>query len=117
MRVMQVPTDKIIDMISVRYRIMPAVGTMDVTSLVATALVAWGARIWIHGRNSNYVFFNLAVGKGMVQVAVVKVIDMSVVLDGRVATIGAMLMWMICVNVICHDCVFHLREMVKSPNS
>lgn len=96
---------------------MPAAGTVDVTSLVAPALVTRRARGRIHGRNRKNMFLNFAVGECVVQVAVVKVIDMPVVLNCSVATIRSVLVRMIRVNLVCHGLFLRLGEAVKDLGS
>ncbi|WP_157991666.1 hypothetical protein [Caldimonas tepidiphila] len=92
-RVVQVTVDQIVDMITVRHRLMSTSWAMDVAGLVALTTMRGGADIRIGGVDSNYVLVDM-VAMRMVQVAVVKVVDMVLVQHRSVAAVGAMLVIM-----------------------
>jgi len=84
----QVPLHQVVHVISVRHGLMSAVGPMDVIGLVRSAVVARCASILVASACLHLVFINV-VSVNMVQMAVMEIIGVAVVLDGRVATIGA----------------------------
>lgn len=97
--VMQVSVDQIIDVIAMGNGWVPATWAMDMLRTVAHAVVAAGASSRICIGYLECMLLDLAVGTLVVQVSIVKVIDMSIVLDGRVATILAMDMIVVFVGV------------------
>ena len=89
----QVPLHQIVHVVSMRHGLMPAVGPMDVIGLVCPAVVVRCTSILVCFARLQLMFVNV-VSVNMVQMAVVEIIGMAIVLDGRVATIGAMDMGM-----------------------
>jgi len=92
-RMVQMPLHQIVHVVCMRYGFMAAVGPVDVIGLVPSAVVVGRAAILVCFACLHRVFVNV-VSVNMVQMAVVEVISMAVVLDGRVATIGAVDMGM-----------------------
>src|SRR5689334_23274742 len=90
-RMVQVALDEVIHMIAMRNRFVAAAGAVDVALGVAAAGVGRGAGSGILATDVDLVLLDLA-ARGMVQVAVVQVIDVPIVLDCGVATAGAMSM-------------------------
>ena len=88
-RVVQVAVDQVVDVVTVRDGFVAATGAMDVAGLVAAAFVLGRAAVGVGGRDRDHVLVDV-VAMRMVQVAVVQVIDMTVMADGRVAAAGAM---------------------------
>ena len=88
-RVVQVAVDQVVDVVTVRDGFVAATGAMDVAGLVAAAFVLGRAAVRVGGRDGDHVLVDV-VAMRMVQVAVVQVIDMAVMADGRVAAAGAM---------------------------
>jgi hypothetical protein len=89
MRMMQVAFHQVVRMVAVLYRLMPAVGSMDVIGGMRPALVVRCAMVLIGAGGFERMFVNM-VAVDMVQMPVVKVIHVAIVLDGSVAAIGTM---------------------------
>ena len=80
-------------MIAVWHRFVTAVGTMLVAGVVATLVLAVCAGVGVADADPNRVFFDHIPFAGrMVRVAVVQVVHMPIVFDGRVAAIGTVFM-------------------------
>lgn len=87
-RMVQVPADQIVDVIAVRDRLMAAARPVNmVGGVTATRMVGRAVR-WIGLALGDGVFFHPAVRALVVQMAIMKKIDMSGVFDGGVAAIG-----------------------------
>jgi hypothetical protein len=99
MGVMQVAIDQIVHVIGVRDRRMSAIWAVDMPGGVACAGMLGGATRRIRRANRQHVLDDASAGLRMVQMAVVKVIDMPIVLDGRMPAIRAVLMVVVAVNV------------------
>jgi hypothetical protein len=95
MRVMQVAIDKVVDMVTMRYCWMPAVRAVNMGSFMATANVATRALVWVGCVNVERVFFDNASGFLMVQMPIMKKIDMVSVLDGGMPAVFAVNVGMI----------------------
>jgi hypothetical protein len=91
MGMMQMAIDEVIDMIAMRHRLVAATGTVAVSLIMTAALMLGGAGIGVRGRHLERVLFHAAAG-GMMQMAIVEVIGVAIVLDGRVAARRPMLM-------------------------
>jgi hypothetical protein len=81
----------VVAVVAVRHRRVPAVGAVLVGLRVATASVLRRAASWIGCRDRQRVLLNLATG-GVVEVAVVQVIDVAIVDNPGMATGRPMLM-------------------------
>jgi len=79
----------VVDVVTVRDGFVAATGAMDVAGLVAAAFVLGRAVVGVGGRDGDHVLVDV-VAVRMMQVAVVQVVDMTVMPDGRVAAAGAM---------------------------
>ena len=91
MGVMKVPIDKIIDVVAVRHRLMTTSGSMLVACVVTCARMVGRTVGRIGGVHFELVLVHV-VPMRMVEVTVVKIVDMPIVLDGRMATIVPMRM-------------------------
>jgi hypothetical protein len=89
--VVQVPVNQVIDVVTVRHRFVPAARPVPVSILVFAAVMLRGAAARIGGADIHSVFLDAA-GAVVVQMAVVQVIDMTVMLDADVAATWAVLM-------------------------
>lgn len=98
MRMVQMSVHEVVDMVAVGHGGMAAAGSVNMTFFVAAALVTGGAAVGVGGVNLHDVFIHVSC-VGMVQVAVVEIIDVIVVLNRQVSTTGAVLMVVICVNL------------------
>jgi hypothetical protein len=89
-RMMQVACDEVVRVVAVRDRVVAAVGAVLVAFLMAAAIVAGRAASRIRGVDRQHVFLDGA-AIGMVQMSVVKIIDVAVVEDARVPATRTML--------------------------
>lgn len=87
-RVMQVAGDEVIDVVTVRDRLVAATVSVDMGGIVSPAIMRRSADFWIRRRNAQLVLFDTG-GAVVMQVAVVQEVRVAVVLDGRVAAILA----------------------------
>lgn len=83
----QVSVHQIAGVVAVRHRLVTASGTVHVTLLVSGALMIGGALGGIGLIDFQAVLLDLSV-LGVVQAAIVQIIDVAVMLDGSVSTIG-----------------------------
>ncbi|MBL8922437.1 MAG: hypothetical protein JNJ54_26535 [Myxococcaceae bacterium] len=106
-RVMQVPPDEEVDVVSVRDRLVSAASAVDVALLVSRALVRGGARRGVPAVHLDHALIDVP-GVGVVQVALVEVIDVIAVADGRVPAPWAVDVLVAGVGVVGHDRVLSL---------
>jgi hypothetical protein len=97
-RVVQMAGYEIVDVIAVGDGGVAAIRTMDVVFGMGATVVLGGAARGIDLRVFQRVFFHM-LATHVVQVAIVKVIDMVAMTDGGVATTRTVLMIVIGVNV------------------
>jgi hypothetical protein len=90
-RMVKVIVHQIIDVVAVGDCLVSAVRSMFVSLLVRPAVVARRAGRRVRRADRHGMFLDLAAIL-VVQVAVMQVIDVSIVLDGRVPAVGAVLM-------------------------
>jgi hypothetical protein len=83
--VVQVPVDEVVDMVAVWHRLMPTTGAVLVAGLVAVAMMVGSAAIGILRTEFQDMLLDEHGTGWMVNVTVVKVIDMPLVLDRGVA--------------------------------
>lgn len=96
---MEMVADEVVDMVAVRDLRVPAIGAVDVSVVVPTAVVRRGARVGIGVGHLEDVLVDV-VAVGMVEVPVVQIVDVIAVLDGDVAAPGAVLVRVIFVDVV-----------------
>ncbi len=106
--VVQMPIDQIVDMVAMRHSRVTTTRTMNMLRAVARAFMASGARIRVLSRNLQNMLLDSATRGRMVQVSIVQVVDVSIVLKGRVPAVFAVHMIMIFVFV---------RHLQASPGS
>lgn len=94
-RVVQVPLYEVVNMIAVRHGRVSAAGAVHVRVGVAPAMMVGSAGVGVAAADGQFVLLNRPVGKRMVQMSVVEIIDMAFMLDGRMSAGGAVLMRMI----------------------
>jgi hypothetical protein len=90
----QVATDEIIDMVTVRHRLVPTTGAVLVTDLVTAAIMVGRAALRVLRTDFQDMVLNERRAGGanrMMEVAVVEVIDMVDVFDDGMAAVGAVL--------------------------
>jgi hypothetical protein len=90
-RMMQVTIDQIVDVIAVRHRFMPTSWPMYMTGLVPGATMIRCAAVGVPRGYFDHVLVDV-VAVRMVQMTIVKVINMASMADREVPTIGPMSM-------------------------
>jgi hypothetical protein len=90
MHVVQVAVDQVIRVVAVRYGLMAAARPMLVLLRVPPAIVLRSTPTRVGGTHVHRVFLDVG-GAEMVQVAVVQVIDVPVMLDASMPTLGTVL--------------------------
>lgn len=103
-RVVQVALHQVVDMVAMRDRFMSTAFPMNVTGIVSRTGVTRCALVRVGFADLEYVLVNVARMRRM-QVAIVEIVDVTVVQDGSVTTAGAMRMIMIFVNRVTHSSV------------
>jgi hypothetical protein len=101
---MQVPGDQIIEVVTVRYCLVPAIGPMFVSCLMTGTMMIGRALDRIPGTYFNFVFLDDCRDfRGMMKMAVMNVINMAIVSDCGMPTLRSVLMTMVRMNFrICH---------------
>lgn len=99
--VMEVPVDEVVDVVAVGHGLVSAAGAVDVTVLVPGAAVCGGAGGRVALAHLDHVLVHV-VAVGVVEVAVVEVVHVVAVLDGDVATLGAVDVVVVLVLVAVH---------------
>jgi hypothetical protein len=87
----QVTVDQIVDVVAMWHSLVTAPGAMNVVGRMRTAVVAWRALVGIVRADFELVLVYV-IAMRMVQVAIVKIIDVIAMLDSGVAAVCAMLM-------------------------
>jgi hypothetical protein len=98
-RMMQVSSDEVVDVVSVRHGFVAAAGAMLVGGIVGATSMGRRARRWVRCTNSERVLVD-SVALRVVQVAVVEVVGVAVMLHGLVAAAGAVLVRVIRVSLV-----------------
>lgn len=106
-RVVQVTCDEVIDVVSMRNRLMAAARAVHVALLVCAALVRGRARGGVSAVHFDRALIDVA-GVGVVQVAVVQIIDVIAVANRRVAAAGSVDVLVAAVGVVAHACFLSL---------
>jgi len=89
-RVVQMPVHQVVDVVAVRDCLMAAAGAVLVVTGVAATVVGGSALGRIGSRDAQMMLLN-PLGAHVMQVAIVKVVDVPVVPDSGMAAIGSML--------------------------
>ena len=93
MRMVQAAVDEVVDMVAVRNRFVAAIGTVHM--VVAVSDMIGQRRAFVRVLFAD--FDDMHVGMvfmGMMKVAVVQIVDVAVMLDRRVAAVGAVFVGM-----------------------
>lgn len=99
-RVMEMAVDDVIHMIAMWDRLMTATRSMHVTVGIDDVFDA-GAAAGVFGRHREHMLVHRSVLVLVMEVAVVKVVDMVAMLDRRVSTAGAVLMLVVFLAEVC----------------
>ena len=95
----QMPVYQIVHVISMRYRFMSTVWTMNMVCSMTRASMTAGASCWISLSNIQRMFYDNSIAVLMMQVTVMEVIDMVAMDNAGVAAVCAVNMWMVFVSV------------------
>jgi hypothetical protein len=98
-RMVQMTVDEVIHMITVRHRLVPAIGAVNVARLVTGTLVRRRAGVWVGVRHFQNMLFDFTVFANVMQMTVVNIVDMVAMLDTGVFAIGTMLVIMMGVQL------------------
>lgn len=99
MRMVQMPVDQIVDMVAVRHGLVSAARTMPVVLRMAIAGMVRGAGGRIARVDVQDMLVDM-IAVRMMKVTVVKIVYVVAVPYGDMAAAGAMLVWMIVVNLV-----------------
>ena len=91
MRMMQMPIHQIVCMVSMRYRLMPATGSMDVTGIVSPTCMLGSATLRVRCIHRKRMLIIMPL-MGMMQMPVMQIVYMTVMFDSHMTAIGTMLM-------------------------
>ena len=91
MRIMQMSVDQIINMVAMRYCLMPTVRPMHMLGWMSGALMSGCAALRIGRCYANHMFIDMAFMR-MMQMAVVQIVDVAIVHDPGVAALRPMRM-------------------------
>jgi len=91
MGMMKVAIDQVIDVVAVRYGLVPASRTVNVARIMAAAIVVGRTLIRVFRADFERVFVHM-IAMRMVQMSIMQVIDMVAMPDGGMSAVGAMLM-------------------------
>ena len=94
MRMVQASIDQIINMVPVGNRLMAASWAMPMRLIMSGSAMLWIAPIRIGGANFNHVFID-APAFNMVQMAMVEIINVTLMLNGNMAAARTMRMRLI----------------------
>lgn len=83
-RMVQMPVDEVVDVVTMRDSLVAAVRTMNVAWFVTAAGVSRSAGLGIRVTHGKSVFFDGSSICLMMKVSVMQVVDVSLVFDGRV---------------------------------
>jgi hypothetical protein len=101
MRMVQMAVNEIINVISMRHALVPAVGTVDVAALVSSARMIGRAFRTVPGVALDHVLVNV-IAVHVMQMAVVQIIGMAVVLESDVTAPCPVLVRMLFVCFVGH---------------
>ena len=114
MRIVEMPVDQVIDMLSMRDRFMAAVRAMHVLPSVSLAPVGRRAAFRIVPRDGEYVLIDMVIMRVM-QVSVMQVTNVIIVHDARMAALRAVRMGMI--FMLRQVTIVHRRSLHKKMNN
>ena len=91
--------DEVVDVVTVRHRVVPAIRAVNVAVRVAVAPMTRRTRSRVGGVNRDRAFVDV-VSVHRVQVAIMEIVDVAIVLDGAVAAVRPMNMRVVGVNLV-----------------
>jgi len=102
-RMMQMTVNKIVDVVTMRYRLVTTTWAVNMIRIMTTALVRWCAAIGIGLTRFDTVFHNGPIFANMMQMPVMQIVDVVAVLNAGVLTVRSVLVIVIFVLSI-HRC-------------
>ena len=114
-RVVQMATDQIVDVVAMRHRLVAASRSMPVGGVVSAAAMVRRAAIGISGAYSNDMLIDMVVMRVM-QMAIMEIVGVSIMANRNVAATRPMRMRVIGMNgmiVRDHDCSFPRSALVR----
>jgi len=105
-RMVQMPGHEVVDVVAVWNRLVATAGAVDVAGLVALASVLRGTPLGVLDVDLEHVLVDVVVVRVM-QVALVEVIEMIAVRDGRVPAAGPVLVGMVWMRAM----LVHVRSL------
>jgi hypothetical protein len=98
-RVVQMTGDEVVDMVAMRNRLVTTTDAVDVAAVVALAGMLWGTPLGVLDVDLEHVLVDVITVR-MMQVALVQVVEMIAVRNGRVAAAGPVLVGMVWVRAV-----------------
>ncbi len=99
MRVVQMPMDQVIHMIAVGYWLMTAIRAVLMVRFMLSAVV-FGRALERIGVGDVDMMLCHVISHLMMQMTIMQVVDMSIMLHGRMTTFWAVLMVMVCMMIV-----------------
>jgi hypothetical protein len=112
-RMVQVPVDEVVDVVAVRDRWVSAVGPVFVVGGVTAALVFGRASPRVRAADGQPMLFHFSVRQLVMQMPVMKIIDMPLVLDRGVTAIGTVLVSVIGMHARGHSILLFGKKIVQ----
>ena len=111
----QMTVNQIVHVIAVRHSFMATTRAVDMARVVRAARMALRALIGILGRDFDHVIV-VMIAVRMQQMTIAQVIGMPVVIDGGVATVGTVVVFMIVVSIaFVHYSVLSTSKLLCNP--
>lgn len=99
MRMVQMAIDEIVDVITMRYRLMAAAGSVDMTGIVASTCMIRRAHIGILVAHFDHMLDDRTIFADVMKMTIVQIVDVIAVPHTGVLAIGPVLMIVILVNL------------------
>jgi hypothetical protein len=109
-RPVKMAVDEVVDVIAVRHGLVPAVRSVNVTALVAAAVVLRRAAVRMLSIDGDRMLVDV-VAVRVVEMSVVQVVDMPLVIDGGVAASWAVVV----IVLVVHQVIAHADDSRPSP--
>jgi len=109
-RVVQMTIDQVIGVVAVGDGFVTATGPVDVVGIVSAAIVLRSAGVGIGVIHFELMFHHRSIRVLMMEMAIVKVIDVVSVLNCGVPAVGAMFVSVVVMDVFGHRVILSFRE-------
>lgn len=101
---------QVVNVVPMRNRFMSTPRAVYVAGLMTTALMAWCALVRCGVGNLNHMFVNMVLVRVM-QMTIMKIVDMAIVIYGCMPTIRAMFMFVVWMLLTRHDAPFRITSV------